>query len=100
MNESQMTTEEINGEIDKALDQFATMFIEAVKQKTPVDTGKLKEAWQVKRDGVEIMIENATPYAGHVEYGTEKMRPVGMLTSTINESERIMARAIQRTKLK
>lgn len=49
---------------------------------TPVDTGRLKRAWQdaeiIADDGRSVSsrrTSNSVPYVGYVEYGTRRMAP-------------------------
>lgn len=47
--------------------KFAAEFKIRVKNKTPVDTGRLRAAWNVRVTGNKIVAENQTPYAGYVK---------------------------------
>lgn len=54
-----------------------------IKARTPVDTSRLKNSWKLKLEGNGIRINNDTPYAGFVEFGTVKMAPRLMMTSSM-----------------
>lgn len=76
--------------------EMAERTIARTKLRTPVDTGALRNSWQIggiKRtgDNFEIALINNQEYASHVEYGTPK-RPnwkwasgAHMLTISMNE---------------
>lgn len=70
---------------DKALKQMmdftnnltkeqAEKVIEKAKDRTPVDTGKLKEGYRLKETKEGIRIENEVDYWGFVEYGTSTQK--------------------------
>lgn len=54
-----------------------------IAARTPVDTGKLKSSWQLRLEGGGLRIKNEAPYAGFVEFGTRKMAPRAMMTSSL-----------------
>jgi hypothetical protein len=60
-----------------------------IKAKTPIDTGLLKSDWQVKLEGQGLRITNNAPYAGFVEFGTRKMAPRAMMTSSMPEIQSV-----------
>jgi hypothetical protein len=59
--------------------------VDRVKQKTPVRTGALRDAWTYEVDESLLTVGNTIPYAIFVELGTPKMAPQGMLSTTILE---------------
>lgn len=67
--------------------RLAPLLLASLRQKTPVDTGRLRAAWEVIPDArrVRLTIRNATPYAGYVEFGTRRHPPVAMLRRTLDE---------------
>jgi hypothetical protein len=66
--------------------------------RTPVDTGALLAANTVEvLANNDIQFSNALPYFDFVEDGTPKMRPVGMLKTTIGELTDIVRVALART---
>ena len=60
-----------------------------IKAKTPVDTGRLKRDWNLKLEGNGIRITNEAYYAGFVEFGTKKMAPRSMMTSSLPEIQSV-----------
>jgi hypothetical protein len=82
--------EQVNDSISKLVERYVEEVINRTKMKTPVDTGKLRDSWIGTSQETQCIFENSQPYAGFVEYGTVKMAPVGMLTTTLNESEQIL----------
>jgi hypothetical protein len=85
--------EELNLNLEGFAEEFADLFMDRVVRRTPVRTGLLASSWesQVSDDG--ITISNDVDYAAHVEYGTYKMAPRRMLTTTIMEADDIAAEA-------
>lgn len=56
------------------LDDYKTMFIQELKQATPVRTGRLREGWygaglSVSGDTITMSVSNRMYYAAWVEYG-------------------------------
>lgn len=68
-----------------ALAETATFAKRLIKDRTPVDTGKLKRAWRVQVTADGLQIENGKDYAGFVEGGTSKMTPRAMYSGAIPE---------------
>lgn len=69
----------IKGAVRKGSRAGAKIIQQEAKNNAPKDTGKLKKAIKVRAlprsrvyIGAQVIIQN-TPYAGPVEYGTEKM---------------------------
>lgn len=85
-----MDNQDILSKIDQVIDLYAQEVIERTKLKTPVQTGKLQDSWSSRVDSNTVEFRNDTDYAAYVEYGTVKMAPVGMLSTTLNESEVIL----------
>ena len=54
-----------------------------LKANTPVDTGKLRQGWQLMQTKKGLAITNFTPYALYVEMGTRRMRPRNMLKNSL-----------------
>jgi len=96
------TMEEVLAKYEKDLErfkvEFTNEFVARVKQKTPVDTGKLQNGWEgsIKHDAIEVT--NSVEYASYVEFGTEKERPVGMLRTTELEAQQITDEAMKKVK--
>ena len=95
-----ITVDEAIRELQQAEQKFVDLFIERVKQKTPVLTGTLRDGWEGKIFNGSYEFSNPANYTASVEYGTEKQSPVGMLSSTLQETEQIMDQALQGTRLK
>lgn len=97
--------QEMAQEFDKFLEKWMQkqggILIEKTKERTPVDTGNLRNSWSLgkyQRQGATAQIEvsNSADYASHVEYGTPK-RPnwkwangAQMLTKSLYEMEQTM----------
>lgn len=69
----------IDEETNKILMNTANYIKHDVKSNTPVDTGKLRRMWKVKRVGNKAYIFNYTKYANHVEYGHRKRNGKGIV---------------------
>lgn len=63
-----------------ALDLYRDLVLE-----TPVDTGALRQAWQVDTSGPEKTVTNPLPYANRLmESGHSKQAPSGTLSNIID----------------
>lgn len=98
--------EEMLKSIEKSVEEFdenASTFLEKtgsklvgkVKKKTPVDTGRLRRSWQIKRlSDKEVEVFNATKYGIFIEYGhrvsksSKVVKGRYMLTKSVNEIEK------------
>lgn len=78
---------------------FAEEFFTRVVNRTPVDTGFLRDSWTIDLQAKSIDIVNDAPYAPYIEYGTWKMEPRGMVRTTALEAEEIAALAKERAGL-
>lgn len=98
------------GEIDKVIIDLQTKlrkfpqlflieFLERVKRRTPVRTGKLQNGWGGTSKAGVIEVYNTQEYAEYVENGTPKMAPKGMLRATVLEVEQIAEVAAQQAGL-
>ena len=61
-----------------------------IKQDTPVDTGTLRDGWEATINTKSAKIVNKVPYVGYVEYGTDKMAPVGMVARNLRKFNNIL----------
>jgi len=100
-----------NGEIDKVFaglnnrgrkfqEEVILEFMVRVKARTPVRTGHLQNSWGAIKRQSDVEIYNTADYAEHVEYGTDRQAPRGMLRATLLEMPEIMAIAAERAKKK
>ena len=63
------------------LDLFADLVLA-----TPVDTGELRNGWQIETTADETVIENRVPYAlTLMEHGHSKQAPSGTLSNIIDK---------------
>jgi hypothetical protein len=89
-----------NEQITKAINDWALLHSKSIlnrlhtgsAQRTPVDTGTAKNGWKIQNDinilGETGVIINQVPYIGWLEFGTTKMQPNYMVTTTIAEVKR------------
>ena len=80
--------------------EFGVEFMERVKVRTPVKTGRLQGGWGFTMKQSDIEIYNVVEYASFVEYGTPRMAPRGMLRTTLLESNDIAKVAKERASKK
>ncbi len=82
--------------IARAANIAKTYGLALVKARTPVDTNRLRPAWQARLEGNGIRWTNDTPYAGFVEFGTKKMAARSMLTGSLQDIEEVFASEINK----
>lgn len=80
--------------IARAANIAKTYGVALIKAKTPVDTGLLKSSWKASLEGNGIRYTNEAPYAGFVEFGTRKMAPRVMMTSSLPEIQSVFIDAL------
>lgn len=69
LNTNQKRLDQFLTELGKFLNKEGLRLLGYVRNNTPVDTGYLRQNWQVNREGLAITISNITFYAAFVEYG-------------------------------
>lgn len=81
---------------EKSLKVFRAVGFEMfgrIVKRTPVDTGRLRNNWQIT-DGVKLgdklFITNNLPYAKRIEDGYSAQAPAGMVKVTVNEFKSIV----------
>lgn len=85
--------------LEKLPTAFGNEFVKRVQDKTPVDTGRLKAAWNLTVEDTAITVANdarndkGEPYSAYVEYGTEHTHGAFMLARTEMEKEDILKTA-------
>lgn len=75
--------------MDEFQEEFAEEFLDRVEDRTPVDTGKLQNGWDIGTSGKTTIVGNDVDYASYVENGTEHMRGAHMLKITVAERQAI-----------
>jgi hypothetical protein len=80
--------QQLNDIKDAYIDEMLT----TIAEKTPVDTGRAKSGWI--RNGDDIV--NPVPYVPYLESGTDRMRPIGMVSSTMANGQRILDLIVSR----
>ncbi len=97
---------DVKGKLQAFKEEFAKEFQKRVEDRSPVDTGLLKKSWETEIvPGAINLTSDATnksgqQYAGYLEYGTEKIPPVGMVRTTMLEAEQIAKIAKERAGIK
>ncbi len=83
--------EQATGKIRKHLAtgtlRVAQVALSRIKDRTPVDTGALRDGWRLEGSGTELEIVNDEEYASFVEEGTPSTQPAGMVALTLSEME-------------
>lgn len=80
--------------------------LKKVNTERAFDTGRMANSWEAtgQKRAVSSLIENTAkneagqPYAGYVEYGTEKMAPRHILTDVLANFGVLVKRALERMK--
>ncbi len=75
----------VNGTIRDAAKKAASYGKMRIKARTPVRTGQLRDAWNVKIEGYGVRITNEKKYAIFVEMGTRYMDARPMVAPTVDE---------------
>lgn len=82
----EQATEKLNKELDALHECVMNQCLQRIKEKTPVNTGRLQQSWkQTDKNTISSDVE----YAIYVELGTRYMAPVGMLRTTALEAQSI-----------
>ena len=90
-DENQQKLEKLAKEIDAYKVEFAKEVKKRWDRRTPVRTGRLLKGNEVviNEAAKEIQALNGVPYFDFVENGTPRMAPVGMLKTTVAETQQI-----------
>ena len=68
--------------------KMAEHLAEEAEERTPIDTGLLKNSWKVKEiDPHAALVENPIHYASFVEFGTRFMKGQKFLTTAMAKTE-------------
>lgn len=73
-------------------DAYLYELLLVIRDKTPVDTGRAQRGWEIVND----TIINPVPYVKYLELGTTRTRPIGMVSTTISASQRILDLVVSR----
>lgn len=92
----QVTIDGAIANMRKVAENLATLMMQRIKGRSPVDTGRFKGSWEktVAQDGSRITIDNPVPYAGYLEFGTPKMAPFAPVRTTLLELDSLIAQAL------
>jgi HK97 gp10 family phage protein len=81
--------------VSKAVDDVTQKLLEDAKAGTPVDTGNLRDNWEIKTSDKQGEVTNDLPYASAVEYGTSRQKPKRMLTKALIRAKENLAKEIR-----
>jgi hypothetical protein len=71
----EQTVNKINESYSEFLERVGSTVEDALRDKTPVRTGRAQSGWDRKTSKDGFAIENPVPYVPYLERGTPKMRP-------------------------
>lgn len=83
--------------VEDTKQEFAKEFKSRWDRRTPVDTGTLQRGNSVVIAEKQMEFSNPVHYFPYIEDGTETHRPVGMLKTTVVESQAIWDEAWRKT---
>ena len=90
------------GALDELALQAAEHLKQGAKERTPVDTGKMKAAWRISQTGrLSALVENPTRYASFVEFGRRNrfggrfVPGQRFMTKAVEETEEEMPRMVK-----
>ena len=90
------------GVIEGLAHKAAEHLVEGAKERTPVDTGKLKSAWTVSQIGRhKVLVENPVHYASFVEFGRRNrfggrfVPGQRFMTAAVEETEEQMPQIVE-----
>lgn len=78
--------------------EYSLEFLKRWNRRTPVDTGTLRKGNEVHTSETQFEFVNDVPYFPYIEHGTPTHSPVGMLKTTVAESQEIWDIAMKRAK--
>lgn len=87
--------DQLKEKLDSLPQRLGQAIVDRVRPRTPVRTGALQADWQYEVDGRMLTVGNTMPYATFVELGTSRMRPVGMLQTTLMEVPQLVVKLLE-----
>ena len=75
----------LSKDIERVMNEVATKTVEVAKTNTPKRTGYARKNWTKKTDVDGFDVANATPYIQHLDKGTSKQAPRGIVKPTVRE---------------
>lgn len=75
--------DEVKDYIDRFTNGLVDEFRSQVIPRTPIDTGRARRGWQVRK-GITKRIENNVPYIGALERGRSRQAPRGFVKQSIS----------------
>lgn len=82
------TLRAVERKIQKTIRTIALDLYIGVKVKTPVDTGKAKRAWKLKKTSQGYSVSNNKPYIERLDEGYSKQAPNGMTKPILRQIQR------------
>jgi len=79
-------TASLSKDVGKIVDQISKDLFTAVKNKTPVASGRAKRSWRLKKSSKNrYSISNKVPYATRLDGGYSTQAPKGMTRPSLRE---------------
>lgn len=76
---------QLNRSVQKMLEEVATQTVKVAQANTPKRTGYARKNWTKKTDADGFDVANSTPYIQHLDKGTSKQAPRGIVKPTVRE---------------
>jgi hypothetical protein len=79
-------TASLSKDVGKIVDQISKDLFTAIKNKTPVASGRAKRSWRLKKSSKNrYSISNKVPYATRLDGGYSNQAPKGMTRPSLRE---------------
>jgi hypothetical protein len=69
------------------IDEMTRDLTEEIRKTTPIDTGKARRGWRRTMTPKGASIHNSVDYVSHLENGSSRQAPKGMIQPAINKIE-------------
>jgi hypothetical protein len=80
------------------VNRLASNLYQRIQELTPVDTGRARSGWRMEVEpGGSYLILNPVEYILHLEHGSSRQAPQGMVNVTLAEKEAHIRQAAQET---
>ena len=75
--------------VERKVDALGAELLQKVREKTPVETGTARDAWELRKEGQGygrvVRVVNPLPYVAGLEHGTSTQAPSGMVAVSLEE---------------
>lgn len=77
-------------DFDKLTERVADEVFDRIVRRTPRQSGRAQDGWEIDKTGDGIVIKNDVPYIGILENGWSDQAPTGMVRITLEEVDDII----------